>query len=48
LRAADPAVVVVMSGPHRGEVDWSPQRLAEGPIEQVRIELKSKPVNGAR
>jgi len=45
---ADPAVVVAMSGPHRGEVDWSPQRPADGPLEQVRIELKSKPVNSAR
>jgi quercetin dioxygenase-like cupin family protein len=44
----DPAVVVVMSGPHRGEVDWSPERPAEGPMQQVRIELKSKPVNHAR
>ena len=43
---ADPAVVVIISGPHRGEVDWSPPP-ADGPLEQVRIELKSKPVNGA-
>lgn len=41
---SDPAVVVAMSGPHRGRVDWSPQRPAEGPMEQVRIELKTKPV----
>jgi hypothetical protein len=39
----DPAVVVAMSGPHRGEAAWSPAA-AEGPLEQVRIELKSKPV----
>lgn len=39
----DPAVVVTMSGPKRGQVEWSPPR-AEGPVEQVRIELKSKPV----
>jgi len=39
----DPAVVVTMSGSKRGEVEWSPPS-AEGPLEQVRIELKSKPV----
>lgn len=45
--AADPAVVVTMSGPRRGEVEWSPAP-ARGPVEQIRIELKSKPVNAAR
>ena len=41
--AADPAVVVFLSGPRRGHVEWSPPT-AMGPVEQVRIELKSKPV----
>jgi peptidoglycan-N-acetylglucosamine deacetylase len=41
---ADPAVVVTLSGPHRGEIEWSPAS-ARGPLEQMRIELKSKPVN---
>jgi len=40
---ADQAVVVTMSGPHRGEMQWSPAP-GEGPMEQVRIELKTKPV----
>jgi hypothetical protein len=39
----DPAVVVTMSGPRRGEMQWSPAA-ADGPLEQIRIELKSKPV----
>jgi len=39
----DAAVTVTMSGPHRGEMQWSPAA-AEGPLEQVRIELKTKPV----
>jgi hypothetical protein len=38
----DPAVVITMSGPHKGEVAWSPKP-QEGAREQVRIELKSKP-----
>jgi hypothetical protein len=42
--AANPAVVVTLSGPHRGEIDWSPGP-GRGPLEQMRIELKSKPVN---
>jgi peptidoglycan/xylan/chitin deacetylase (PgdA/CDA1 family) len=42
--AADPAVVVTLSGSHRGEIEWSPGP-ARGPLEQMRIELKSKPVN---
>jgi len=45
--AAEPAVVVTMSGPHRGEIEWSPGP-AQGPLEQVRIELKSKPVNDTK
>jgi quercetin dioxygenase-like cupin family protein len=39
----DPAVVVAMSGPDRGGVGWNPPA-AEGPVQLVRIELKSKPV----
>ncbi len=42
---ADPAVVVIMSGRRRGELLWNPPR-SEGPLEQVRIELKTKPANG--
>jgi hypothetical protein len=42
----DPAVVVTLSGPHRGETSWSPPPAA-GPLEQVRIELKSRPVSHA-
>ena len=38
----DPAVVVVLSGPRRGGILWSPQ-LETGPMEQVRIELRSRP-----
>ncbi len=38
----DPAVVVMMSGAHRGEIRWSPAA-GTGPVEQVRVELKSKP-----
>ena len=45
--AANPAVVVTMSGPRRGEIEWLPAP-AQGPLEQVRIELKSKPANVAR
>jgi hypothetical protein len=40
---ADPAVVVTMSGPRRGEILWSPKP-QQGRLEQVRIELKTKPV----
>lgn len=39
----DQAVVVTMSGPERGRVQWSPPN-ATGPLELVRIELKSEPV----
>jgi peptidoglycan-N-acetylglucosamine deacetylase len=38
----DPAVVVILSGPHRGEIQWSPPP-AVGPLEMVRLELKTKP-----
>jgi hypothetical protein len=44
---ADPAVTVAMSGSHRGDVEWSPPP-ETGPLEQIRIELKSKPMNNAR
>src|SRR5262249_16225321 len=40
---ADPAVVVTMSGSHHGDIRWSPQ-VDRGPLELVRIELKTKPV----
>jgi hypothetical protein len=40
----DPAVVVIMSGPRRGQVEWSPTSVTRGPAEEVRIELKTKPV----
>ncbi len=43
----EPAVVVTLSGPHRGEIEWSPER-GRGPLEQIRIELKSKPVKARR
>jgi hypothetical protein len=43
----DPAVVVTMSGPKRGQLEWSPATVAQGPLEQVRIELKTKPAGGA-
>jgi hypothetical protein len=36
-----------MSGLHRGEVEWSTAP-AVGPLEQIRLELKSKPMNHAR
>jgi peptidoglycan/xylan/chitin deacetylase (PgdA/CDA1 family) len=45
--AGDPAVVVTISGPRRGEIEWSPAPV-QGPLEQVQIELKSRPVNGVR
>lgn len=41
--ASDPAVVVVLSGERKGEILWSPPIL-DGPMEQVRIELKTPPV----
>jgi hypothetical protein len=39
----DPAIVTVMSGPQRGAVRWSPAR-EKGPLDEVRIELKTDPV----
>jgi hypothetical protein len=46
---ADPAVIVILDGPRRGEILWSPKPQAGapeiGPMEQVRIELKSPPVS---
>jgi len=41
----DPAIAVTMTGTQRGDVQWSPAP-AQGPLEQVRIELKTKPVSG--
>jgi peptidoglycan/xylan/chitin deacetylase (PgdA/CDA1 family) len=38
---SDPAVVVILSGPHRGEIQWSPSP-AVGPLDLVRLELKTK------
>ena len=38
----DPAIVTVMTGPQRGLVRWSPAR-EKGPLEEVRVELKSEP-----
>jgi peptidoglycan-N-acetylglucosamine deacetylase len=46
-QAADPSVVVTMTGPRRGAIEWSPAP-QQGPLEQVRIELKSKPIHAAR
>jgi hypothetical protein len=40
----DPAIVVTMTGANRGQAEWSPSGVAQGPLEQVRIELKTKPV----
>jgi len=40
----DPAIVVAMSGADPGLAEWSPQGIAQGPLEQVRIELKTKPL----
>src|SRR5689334_9995514 len=42
---SDEAVVVALSGARRGEILWSPKAL-QGPMELVRIELKSGPVKG--
>ena len=43
----DQAIVTVMSGPERGAVRWSPQA-EKGPLDEVRIELKTDPVAAAR
>jgi len=42
--ADDPAIVLTMTGANRGQAEWSPTAIAQGPVEQVRIELKTKPV----
>lgn len=39
---SDPAIVVVVTGPQRGDVKWSPERM-EGPMQQIRFELKALP-----
>jgi quercetin dioxygenase-like cupin family protein len=39
----DPAIVTVMAGPDRGAVRWSPRK-EKGPLQEVRIELKTEPV----
>jgi hypothetical protein len=41
----DPAAVVLLSGPRKGAILWSPERQT-GPLELVRIELKTPPVHG--
>jgi quercetin dioxygenase-like cupin family protein len=40
----DPAIVVVLSGPQKGDVKWSPERM-EGPMQQIRLELKALPAD---
>jgi quercetin dioxygenase-like cupin family protein len=39
----DPAIVTVMTGSNRGTVRWSP-KAEKGPLDEVRIELKTDPV----
>jgi len=39
----DPAIVTIMTGPDRGAVRWSP-KAEKGPLDEVRIELKTDPV----
>jgi quercetin dioxygenase-like cupin family protein len=39
----DPAIVTVMTGPDRGAVRWLP-KAEKGPLDEVRIELKTDPV----
>jgi len=39
----DPAIVTVMTGPERGAVRWSPAA-EKGPLDEIRIELKTDPV----
>ena len=41
----DPAIVVTLSGPDRGKAEWSPHAIPIGPLEQTRIELKTKPAH---
>ena len=38
-----PALVVVMNGPDKGAVRWSP-KAETGPLEEIRIELKTDPI----
>ena len=40
---SDPAVVVALSGAHKGDVAWSPKKV-DGPGEFIRLKLKSQPV----
>jgi hypothetical protein len=39
----DPAIATIMTGPDRGAVRWSPKG-EKGPLDEVRIELKTEPV----
>jgi hypothetical protein len=39
----DPAIVTTMTGPDRGAVRWSPKG-EKGPLDEVRVELKTEPV----
>lgn len=41
-----PAIVVVLTGPQKGDVKWSPERM-EGPMQQIRFELKALPAGAA-
>ena len=39
----DPAIATVLTGPDKGAVRWTP-KAERGPMEEVRIELKTSPV----
>jgi hypothetical protein len=42
----DPAIVTIMTGPHMGAARWLPAKSSQeetGPLEEVRIELKTEP-----
>ena len=39
----DPAIVTIMTGPDRGAVRWWPKG-EKGPLDEVRVELKTDPV----
>lgn len=43
----DPALVTIMTGPDKGKVLWSP-KTERGPLEEVRIELKTDPLETRR
>jgi hypothetical protein len=43
----DPAIVTVMTGPDRGTVRWSPKS-EKGPLDEVRIELKTEPLSSRK